>query len=230
MRILALILARGGSKRLPGKNIRPLNGKPLIVWSIDAAAGIGEISDILVSTDDPAIMNVAESAGALVPWQRPAELATDTATSADVATHALDWYEESRGKVDGLLLLQPTSPFRTRGTIERGIDLFRADRSRPVIGVSPARSHPMLCFKVDGPAMVPFVAHDGTDLSSQTLLPAYAINGAFYLLAPDTLRSSCSFYSASITPLVIDDRRESMDIDTEDDWLAAESYITHFPA
>ncbi|NDB69694.1 MAG: acylneuraminate cytidylyltransferase family protein, partial [Methylocystaceae bacterium] len=93
MKILALVTARGGSKRLPGKNLRKLDGIPLIVWSINIAKGVDTICDILVSTDSPSIANVARDAGALVPWLRPAELATDTATSVDVSLHALDWYE-----------------------------------------------------------------------------------------------------------------------------------------
>ena len=101
MRILALVTARAGSKRLPGKNIRPLGGKPLIVWSIDIAKNIREICDILVSTDCPDIAAVSQKAGAYVPWLRPAELATDTASSVDVAIHALDWYEAEKGAVDG---------------------------------------------------------------------------------------------------------------------------------
>ncbi len=124
MRILAVIPARGGSKRLPRKNIRPLGGIPLIFWSINAAKGISEICDILVSTDDPEIAEVTKNTGALVPWLRPRELATDTAQSVDVCLHALEWYEKEKGKVDGLMLLQPTSPFRTRGSILRGIELF----------------------------------------------------------------------------------------------------------
>ena len=94
MRILALITARGGSKRLPGKNIRSLGGKPLIVWSINIAKDIAEVVDILVSTDDTEIAEIAKNAGALVPWLRPSELATDTASSVDVFLHALKWYEE----------------------------------------------------------------------------------------------------------------------------------------
>jgi CMP-N,N'-diacetyllegionaminic acid synthase len=94
MKILVLIPARGGSKRLPGKNIRLLGDRPLIVWTIDLAKNIPKICDILVSTDDIAIAEVASKAGALVPWLRPAELATDTATSVDVCLHALDWYEK----------------------------------------------------------------------------------------------------------------------------------------
>lgn len=100
MRILALITARGGSKRLPGKNIRVLGGKPMIAWSIDVARGTPEICDILVTTDDPAIATVCAEAGALVPWLRPAELATDTASSVDAALHALDCYEAEKGVVD----------------------------------------------------------------------------------------------------------------------------------
>lgn len=162
MRILALITARGGSKRLSGKNSRMLAGRPLIVWSIDVAKGIPEICDILVSTDAPAIADLARRAGALVPWLRPADLATDTASSVDVCLHAVDWYEASNGKVDGLLLLQPTSPFRSRDTVVRGIDLFRSNNHRSVIGVSPALSHPMWCVRVDGTTIHPFI--DGTDI------------------------------------------------------------------
>jgi CMP-N,N'-diacetyllegionaminic acid synthase len=221
MKILALIPARGGSKRVPGKNIRPLGGLPLIVWSINAAKGIAEICDILVSTDDAAIAEVAQAAGALVPWLRPANLSTDTATSADVALHALNWYEAERGAVDGLLLLQPTSPFRGRKTLARGIGLFRQHGGRPVMGVSPATSHPLLCFEIEGAAMRPFVG--GEPMRSQDMPPAYAINGAFYLIAPGDLRQRRSFFGETMVPLVIDDPEESIDIDTEWDWKLAEA-------
>ena len=222
MKILALITARGGSKRIPGKNIRPLGGRPLIVWSIDVAKGIPEICDILVSTDDTTIADVARNAGALVPWLRPAELASDTATSADVALHALDWYESENGTVDGLLLLQPTSPFRSRDTVLRGIRKFRLHQQRFVVGISLAESHPMLCFQVDGEIMRPFI-DGGIHLRSQDLPPAYVDNGAFYLLTPDDLRRSKSFYSDDMIPLEIEKPEESIDIDTEWDWKMAEA-------
>jgi N-acylneuraminate cytidylyltransferase len=225
MKILALITARGGSKRIPGKNIRPLGERPLITWSIDAAKGIPEICDILVTTDDDAIADVARSAGALVPWLRPAELASDTAKSVDVALHALDWYETEKGAVDGLLLLQPTSPFRSRETIARGIALFNQQGRRPVVGISPAGSHPMWCFKVDGMTMKPFVEGGGLHLRSQDLPPAYVVNGAFYLLAPNDLRRQLSFYSEDMLPLIIDHPAESLDIDTEWDWEIAEAVL-----
>ncbi|MDP2432797.1 MAG: acylneuraminate cytidylyltransferase family protein [Pseudomonadota bacterium] len=223
MRVLALILARGGSKRLPGKNIRTLGGKPLIVWSIDAARDIPEICDILVSTDDPAIAGVCREAGTLVPWLRPDEFATDTATSIDACLHALDWYESHKGKVDGLLLLQPTSPFRSRQTIITGITLFREHGGRPVVAFSPAESHPMWCFKIEGDCLRPFMDAGGLSMRSQDLPPAYVVNGALYLSTPSDLRAHGSFFSDDMLPLVINSRRQSLDIDTEWDWLLAES-------
>ncbi len=225
MKILALIPARGGSKRIPGKNLRLLGGKPLVCWSIDVALGLPELCDILASTDDAAIAQVATEAGALVPWLRPAELATDTASSVAVALHALDWYERAKGEVDGLLLLQPTSPFRTRATVERGIALFREHGGRPVLGVSPAQSHPAWCFRIEQGSMRPWLGQ-GMDLArSQDLEPAYALNGAFYLIRPKDLRARQTFYSDSAVPLLVDDLVEGLDIDTEWDWQIAEAAL-----
>lgn len=226
MRILALIPARGGSKRVPNKNIRQLGGKPLINWSIEAAQGIPEIVDILVSTDSPAIADVARAAGALVPWLRPDELATDTATSIVVCMHALDWYEKENGQVDGLLLLQPTSPFRKAQTIQAGIQLFKKSGDRPVVAFSPAESHPMWCYRVAGDAIHPFVNGVDQPIRSQDLPPAYVINGALYLANPGYLRTHASFLGNDTVPLVIDDKRETLDIDTEWDWLLAENLLT----
>lgn len=225
MRILAVITARGGSKRLPGKNIRMLGGKPLITWSIDVVKGIREICDILVTTDDSEIAKVARDAGALVPWLRPDELSSDTATSADTCLHALDWYEAEKGKVEGLLLLQPTSPFRSRDTVLKGIDLFRSHQYRPVVAISPALSHPMWCLKLESGSMRPFMEGRGLQTRSQDLPPAYTVNGAFYLLKPDDLRKSKSFYGDDMVPLLMDKPEESIDIDTELDWKMAETIL-----
>lgn len=220
-----MITARGGSKRLPQKNIRLLGGRPLIVWSIDVAKGIPEICDILVSTNDSATAKIARDAGALVPWLRPPELATDTATSVDVCLHALDWYEGANGKVDGLLLLQPTSPFRSRDTVLRGIELFHVHRLRPVLGVSPAQSHPMWCFQIEGETMRRFIDDSNLHQRSQDLPPAYVVNGAFYLIAPKDFRKQQSFFCDDTLPLMIDDPEESIDIDTEWDWKVAETVV-----
>jgi len=225
LRILALIAARGGSKRIPGKNIRVLGAKPLIVWSVEVVKGITEICDILVSTDDSTIAEISRNSGALVPWLRPADLASDSASSIDVCLHALDWYEGENGNVDGLLLLQPTSPFRSHESVVRGIDLFCATRFRPVLGVSPAASHPMWCFQIQGETLRPFIIGTGFELRSQDLPAAYVVNGAFYLIAPEKLRKLRSFIAEDAIPLVIEDPRENIDIDSEWDWKMAEAIL-----
>lgn len=227
MKILALILARGGSKRLPQKNIRPLGGKPLIAWSIDAAKGIPEICDILVSTDDLSIGTVCRNAGALVPWLRPAELATDTASSVDTALHALDWYENTNGPVDGVLLLQPTSPFRSVETIKQAIILFLGNERRPVIGVGPALSHPAWCYKIEKDTLIPYSGNEFNSVPnrSQDLVPAYSLNGAIYLVEPAYLRKTNSFFGDDACPLVMNDPVESVDIDTGHDFLFAEFVV-----
>jgi CMP-N,N'-diacetyllegionaminic acid synthase len=230
VRILAVVTARGGSKRLPGKNLRQLGGLPLVAWSVGVVHGIPEITACLVSTDDPGIAEAARSAGAIVPWLRPAELATDNASSVDVAIHALDWYEGDSGTVDGLLLLQPTSPFRRRESIERGLELYRGSGHRPIVGVSPAAAHPFWCYFIEDESMRPVVDHAVNHVRSQELPPAFVLNGAFYLISPKRLRAERSFYTRDMVPLVMEDRIEGLDIDTELDWTVAEAAARQRPA
>jgi CMP-N,N'-diacetyllegionaminic acid synthase len=225
MRVLALIPARGGSKRLPGKNVKLLGGNPLIVWSIAVSKNIESICDILVSTDKQDIADVASNAGALVPWLRPAHFAGDKASSVDVALHALDWYESEKGKVDGLLLLQPTSPFRSRKTVLRGLSLFKKNKYCSVIGVSPSESHPMWCFRIENGLLIPYIDNSLSSLRSQDLPPAYTPNGSFYLISPKELRSTKSFYSQKTLPLLMESFYENIDIDTEWDWKIAETFF-----
>lgn len=222
MKILALVPARGGSKRLPGKNTRVLGGRPLIAWSIQVAQGLPDVVEVLVSTDCSHIADVGRNEGALVPWLRPAHLATDEASSADVALHALDYYIRDHGDVDGLMLLQPTSPFRSRETLIRGLEMFRTNGARSIVGLSPASAHPSWCYRIDADSMSSFIESSGSRVSSQDLQPAYVLNGAFYLISPRELRANHSFQSQSTMPLVMNDPAEGVDIDTEMDWLWAE--------
>ena len=227
MKILALIAARGGSKRLPSKNIRLLGGKPLINWSIDIAKNILEICDILVSTDEPTIAGISKEAGAYVPWLRPAELSTDTASPVDVALHALEFYEDKKGSVDGLLLLQPTSPFRTQATVKRGIELFGKHGYQPVLGVSPTHAHPFWTLKMDGDYLVPFMQEHGLNKRTQDLPPAYVVNGSFYLISPNELQAGRSFVGSKTVPLLIESPQEVVDIDTEWDFKLAEFTVAN---
>tara|TARA_B100000795_G_C22775024_1_gene429630 strand:+ start:171 stop:863 length:693 start_codon:yes stop_codon:yes gene_type:complete len=222
MKILALITARGGSKRIPGKNIKNLCGKPLIEWSINAAKGLDGICDILVSTDNQNIANISIKAGALVPWLRPKKLAEDNSSSVNVALHAIQWYQNLYGQVDGILLLQPTSPFRTKKTILKGIELFFENEMQSVVSFSPVRDHPYWCFELKNGVMNKYANNHEKHFQSQDLPPVYVTNGALYLITPANLIENESFYKGKITPLIIDNQKECLDIDTEFDWEVAE--------
>lgn len=225
MRILALIPARSGSKRLPGKNIRPLAGTPLINWSIRSAQQSQAFCDILVSTDASEIAEIATAAGALVPWLRPTELASDSADPVDVALHALAWYEAQHGPVDGLMLLQPTLPFRKEATIHAAIALYVEHGQKPVVSVEHAAHHPAWCFRHEHGRLVPYHGWELMNSRSQDLPTAYCTNGVIYLVHPDTLRQDRTFVTEEALPLVMTDKNESIDIDTMEDWLAAEAAV-----
>src|SRR5574344_397852 len=124
MNILTIIPARGGSKGIPHKNIKPLNGKPLIYYTIDCARAICNDEDICVSTDDAEIISVVEQYGLKVPFVRPAELASDTAGTYEVLLHALDFYEKQGRHYDVVLLLQNTSPFRSSLHVKEALELY----------------------------------------------------------------------------------------------------------
>lgn len=227
MKILALIPARGGSKRLPGKNIRKLDGVPLIMRTINAVEGIPEICDVLVSTDDVAVVNICSQASVLIPWLRPEILSSDEASSIDVALHALDWYEDEKGPVDALLLLQPTSPFRTKEIIKEGIQLYKKFLPKAVIGVSPVSTHPMWMVTINDGRLESFMSQDSFEKRSQDLPSTYVVNGAFYLIQPEELRGSRSFLTRNTIPLIMNSPKESLDIDTEFDWQLAEWFASN---
>jgi CMP-N-acetylneuraminic acid synthetase len=225
MRILALVPARGGSKRLPGKNIRPLGGKPLIAWTLDPALRCGLFCDVLLSTDDEAIAAAGRQCGALVPWLRPPELASDTASSVDAALHAVDWYESRFGELDGVMLLQPTSPFRTEKSIAESIALFRAGSGSPVVSVTPAPSHPAWTFYLNDGVLTPFLDWAGMEKRSQDLAPAFVNDGSIYIISPKMLRARRSFMDENTKPYLIDNPRENLDIDSQEDWDQAEKML-----
>ena len=230
MKILALITARNGSKRVPGKNIRKLGNKPLVIWSIDAVKNNKYICDILVSTDNKKIADICLEAGAYLPWLRPSNLARDTTSSVDVALHALDWYESEKGAVDGLLLLQPTSPFRTKDTIQNGINLFIKHHRKSIIGVSAVNKHPLWMLKIEKDNLIPFTNKHAFNLRSQDLPEVYVPNGSFYLISPKELRIHKSFINPKTKALIMRSPAESLDIDTEWDFKIAEFIVSTFDA
>ena len=214
-RILAVIPARSGSKRLPNKNIRLLGDKPLIAWTIEAAKNIVGL-DVIVSTDSVEIALIAEEYGATIPWIRPRDLSTDTATATDVCLHALDWYEKSK-QCSAVMLLQPTSPFRTRETIIKGMNSIY-DGS--VIGVSKCSEIPYWAFTKNGNTLSPLFP-GGLQQRSQDLPDTYRVNGSFYLIRSNLLRKYRSIIGRILVPLITE-YPENIDIDTEEDLHAAQ--------
>ena len=135
-KILALITARKNSKRLPKKNLKKIGNKTLVEWSISSVENIREIVDIFVTTDDLNILKISKKNGAISPWLRPKRLSKDNTSSEDTVMHALKWYEKKVCKPDGLLLLQPTTPFRSKANIKKAIKFFKKNKSKPIIAVS----------------------------------------------------------------------------------------------
>lgn len=214
-KILALILARAGSRRLPGKNRKRLGGKPLVVWSIEAARGVPGIVATLVSTDDPAVARISQRQKALVPWLRPRHLASARASSSSAALHALNWYEKNFGKVDGVLLLQPTSPFRKKASIRKAISLFKKYQPLPVISVlAGGLSKPVFIRQKKGLCIL--LGKKNTARSPAPKL--YVPNGNLYLCSPQHLRSKRSFLGNKIISLPMISEKENLDIDTRDDF------------
>lgn len=226
MKILAIIPARAGSKRLPGKNIKPLGGKPLIQWSIEITQGISEIVDCLVSTDSNEIAELSKKLGAFVPWLRPVELSTDTANSIDVVLHAVEWYEKNKGKIDGVLLLQPTSPFRQKNMLEQAIEKFSNFNSKcSVVSFSKLEFHPFWTFQKAGEFMKPLFSDEHLKIRSQDLPDAYRLNGSIYLVPSKWLLEKKSLYTSEILPIFSETSGDEIDIDTMEDWLVAQKFI-----
>lgn len=226
MRLLGLVPARGGSKGLPGKNIMPLDGLPLIGWTLRAARDSGALDRIIVTTDSPEIAAVAGSLGAPVPWLRPAELAEDLSPSIDFVLHALDRLMADDGwEPDGVMLLQPTSPFRSADSIRRAAEAFAAAGTGSLASMSPAATHPWSCYFLDAGGRLRRAAQDAPEILRRQDLPAaYAPDGAIYATAPRLLRERRGFLGPD-TVAFLTPPGESADIDTAEDWARAEAAV-----
>lgn len=229
-KVIALITARGGSKRLPGKNIKPLAGKPLIGFTIEFARSQPEIDRIVVSTDSPEIAEVARNFGADVPWLRPAELSGDTTSSADVVKHALAELARSEDMFDYLVLLQPTTPFRDPAMLTEALNLCRRAGGAPVIAFGAAKSHPCWCFRqtADG-RLVRYVEPDLAVTRSQDLPAAFEVSGSLYVIGVERFLKDESFIAPDLQGVFSNHRRYDCDIDDEIDWLVAEAMLAHTP-
>lgn len=215
--VLGLITARGGSRGLPGKNVLPLAGKPLIAWTIEAARAAARVDRVVLSTDDPTIADVARSHGCDVPFQRPQDLATDTAGSIDVVLHALDALP-GHGVI---VLLQPTSPLRAPADIDATLAPVLDGSAPACVSVTEAEQPPHWMYSLDaGRRLRPLLPKTGAT-RRQDLPATYVLNGAVYAADASWLRGTRSFVTAETVAHVMPPER-SVDIDTALDLAFAE--------
>lgn len=223
MKVLGYIPARGGSKGLPGKNIRPLGGVPLLARTIRAARASKSLDRLFVSTDYPAIARVAERHGVPVPWLRPARLSRDGSNADDALAYDLERLEREQGyRPEAVLVLQPTSPFRTVATIDRAVALHRRSKGRSVVSVTPARSHPNWCFTIAGGKLRRM--NKGPFVARQHLPPAYFLDGSIFLASTKVFLRDRTFYKGAVLPLIVP-AEEALDIDTLFDFAVAEGLL-----
>ncbi len=219
---VALVTARGGSKRLPGKNIRQLGGRPLIAWSIAAALKSLHVRRVIVSTDCVEIAEAARQAGGEVPFLRPPELSGDHAAHHDVVAHAVDWLERDEGRLpEFLCLLQPTSPLRSASDIDATLDLIIETEADCAFAVSSVTTHPALMYRLDGPKASPYLPPREGYVRTQDLDPLYYVNGAVYVVRPSSFRERSTLLSQHPVAYVMNHER-AVDIDHEWDFRLAE--------
>ncbi|MFM2056564.1 MAG: CMP-N-acetylneuraminic acid synthetase [Pseudomonadota bacterium] len=220
MKVLALIPARGGSKGIPRKNIKPIAGKPLLVWTIEAALRSPAIDAVVVSTEDVEIAQLARQAGAQVPFMRPIELAQDATPGIDPVIHAISHLPG----YDSILLLQPTSPLRETSDIDACLGFALAQSAMSVVSVCEASSHPAWCYHLASDNRLVRML-DGLDAARRQDLPtALTINGAMYFANVDWLCQRRRFVDTETLAYVMD-QDKSVDIDTMLDWRIAEMLL-----
>ncbi|WP_036097006.1 cytidylyltransferase domain-containing protein [Leptospira weilii] len=216
-KILGLIPARGGSKGIPRKNIIPIAGKPLIVWTIEAALKSKYLASVIVSTDDSEIAEVAKKAGASVPFLRPPELATDQSSGIDPVLHALDNLPE----FDYVMLLQPTSPLRTSLDIDDCIEFAIQKKMNSVVSVCESQENPFWMFRLDDSLKMSKLLNVEDISRRQDSPKTYSLNGSMYLSQVDYFRERKKFITEDTLAFIMS-KESSVDIDDMMDWKLAE--------
>ncbi|MAM71940.1 MAG: hypothetical protein CMP91_12440 [Gammaproteobacteria bacterium] len=226
LNILGVLPARGGSKGLPGKNLREISGRPLLAWAADAIQGIPEITQSICTTDDDRIAEIAIRCGLEVPFMRPAYLASDEALIQDVLIHALDELDDIEYPFTHILLVQATSPNVTKNDVREAIKLIHESGADTVIaGFKVGMHHPSLMFKLVGNNKVAWLFSDGKHMARRQDFPEVFIRtGLLYLISTEVLRTSKSMYGENIQSLIVDEER-AITIDNEADFFRAQEIL-----
>jgi len=223
MPTLVLITARAGSKGIPGKNVKPLKGKPLILYSLETARLIAKDEDICVSTDGEEIISLVRSVGLEVPFTRPAHLATDQASSRDVIINALRFYRESGKAYDTVLLLQPTSPFRQSSDLTSMLSLFNPNLDM-VVSVQESSENPYYSLFEENKNGFLELSKPANFTRRQDCPKVYAFNGAAYVINVQSIVKQEIGKFERVIKYVMDEIH-SVDIDTPFDWMVAEMIL-----
>lgn len=220
--VLAVIPARGGSKGLPGKNLRLLGGKPMLAWTVEAALATPYLDRVVLSTDDEGIMAVGRAAGCEVPFRRPTELATDDASIYDVLHHAAGQLDQP---YDIIVLLQPTSPLRRAADIAAALELRETCAAPSVVSVTRATKPLHWHYHIDEQRrLLPAIQGDQID-RRQLAQPSFTVNGAMYAAARDWLFEHMSYYRDETVAYEMPPER-SVDVDTMMDFVFAQTLLT----
>jgi len=218
---LAIIPARGGSKRIPRKNIKPFAGKPMIAWSIEAALDSGWFDHIIVSTDDAEIAEVARAHGAEVPFMRPPELSDDHTGTIPVVAHAVGWMGQHVGTVEFACCLYATAPFVQAQDLRKGLDVLQGSGAQYAFTVTNFAAPIQRSFRITGQQRIEMFNPAQFNTRSQDLEEAYHDAGQFYWGRAQAWLAATPLYSEFATPLVLP-RYRVQDVDTQDDWIRAE--------
>ncbi len=217
---LVIIPARGGSKGVPGKNIKLLNGQSLIEFTIYAARAVYNDEQIIVSTDSEEIKQVVEKSGLKVPYDRPPELATDQSSSYDVIIHALNDFERKNGEVEKIILLQPTSPFRTSQHITEASKLYNEELDM-IVSVKETKANPYYVLREEDQDGYLVKSKESTVTRRQDLIKVWELNGAIYIINTKAIKSQQIGNFKKVKKYEMDEL-SSHDIDTPLDWSLAE--------
>lgn len=222
MRNIAIIPARSGSKGLKDKNIKPLNGKPLMVYTIEAALKANVFDEVVVSTDSKKYAEIAIKWGASVPFLRSEELSSDNASSWDVVRDVLEKYKEQGQNFNSFALLQPTSPLRKAEDIVKAYNTFYEKQANAIVGVTEVEHSPLWCGTLpEDHSLVGFFKSSVFNQPRQKLTPYFRINGAIYIVKTDYFQTTNDIYKNKCYAYVMK-RENSIDIDTALDFTIAE--------
>ncbi len=218
---IAIIPARGGSKRIPGKNIRPFCGRPMIAWPIEAALRSGLFDEILVSTDSERIAQTAREWGASAPFLRPETLSGDLVGTEPVLEHALRWIKDSGREPTYACCIYPTAPLLEADALASGLEVMRATGCSCCFSVTTFTSPIFRALRVGNTGALEMIWPENENKRSQDLPEAYHDAGQFYWVDPERFLASPRLYAADARPVVLP-RWQVQDIDTEEDWTVAE--------